>query len=81
VSQRDENADRRAESPTRDEECHHGNRDPPGPAVSPCHEAYVERREVSPDACTIYSSVTPTAARDRWIRAWGDAFLSLEEMR
>jgi len=55
--------------------------DPPLPDVSPCYEAYVERRDHRPDSCTIYSSVTLEATRDRWIKAWGDAFVSREDAR
>lgn len=55
--------------------------DPSASGPSPCDEAYVERRAHRPDTCTIYSSVTRRTARERWIRAWGDAFVSREEMR
>ena len=55
--------------------------EPPLPDVSPCYEAYVERRDHRPDSCTIYSSVTLEATRDRWIKAWGDAFVSREDAR
>ncbi|WP_228434492.1 DUF7511 domain-containing protein [Natrarchaeobaculum aegyptiacum] len=55
--------------------------DSSSPGPSPCDEAYVERRDYRPDTCTIYSSVTARTAREQWIRAWGDAFVSREQMR
>lgn len=55
--------------------------DPPEPDVSPCYQAYLERRDDRPDSCTIYSAVTATEPEDCWIRAWGDGFVSREDAR
>ncbi|WP_230198550.1 DUF7511 domain-containing protein [Halopiger goleimassiliensis] len=55
--------------------------EPPLPDVSPCYEAYLERHDHRPDACTIYCSISNATARDQWIKAWGDGFVSREELR
>ncbi|NGM68455.1 hypothetical protein G6M89_05430 [Natronolimnobius sp. AArcel1] len=55
--------------------------DPPTADISPCYQAYLERHDHRPDSCTIYSAVTADAARNRWIKAWGDGFVSREDAR
>ena len=49
--------------------------------VSPCYQAYLERRDHRPDSCTIYCALDGESIEDTWIRARGDAFVSLEDAR
>ncbi|PLK18324.1 DUF7511 domain-containing protein [Natronobacterium gregoryi] len=58
-----------------------GGDDPATLEVSPCYQAYLERHDDRVDSCTIYSAVTAESAREQWIRAWGEAFVSRENAR
>ncbi|MFP8951367.1 hypothetical protein ACLI4Z_00140 [Natrialbaceae archaeon A-arb3/5] len=49
--------------------------------VSPCYQAYVEKRDGKPNVCTIYSSVSADSVTDQWIAAHGDAFVARDEIR
>ncbi|OIB56327.1 DUF7511 domain-containing protein [Natrialba sp. SSL1] len=49
--------------------------------VSPCYQAYVDQTDQGRAVCTIYSEFNASTARDTWIRAVGDAFVSREECR
>ncbi|WP_440769993.1 DUF7511 domain-containing protein [Natronorubrum sp. DTA28] len=49
--------------------------------VSPCYRAYVERNDHRPDVCTIYSAVTAGSIEETWIRAYGSAFVSRDDVR
>ncbi|MXV63577.1 hypothetical protein GS429_16235 [Natronorubrum sp. JWXQ-INN-674] len=49
--------------------------------ISPCYQAYLERNNHRPDSCTIYSAVTAGTIEETWIKAYGSAFVSRDEMR
>ncbi|ELY60553.1 hypothetical protein C491_04625 [Natronococcus amylolyticus DSM 10524] len=49
--------------------------------VSPCYQAYIERRDHRPDSCTVYCALDGESIEDTWIRAKGDAFVSREDAR
>ncbi|WP_235019781.1 hypothetical protein [Natrialba sp. INN-245] len=49
--------------------------------VSPCYQAYVDRRENGVDVCTIYNAFDAESVTEERITAIGDAFVSREDAR
>ncbi|MEY7850435.1 hypothetical protein AB7C87_14705 [Natrarchaeobius sp. A-rgal3] len=49
--------------------------------VSPCYQAYVDRRENGVDVCTIYNAFDAESVTEQRITAIGDAFVSREDVR